>query len=123
MLELLACLLFTLTHWPPQVFVPYRRTKLTLLMKDVFDIACSRLCSTVVLACVSALAKDAPHTLNTLGCAPPLRVHGVHAARSTRHADCAHTAHTLHAHCSVYTLQVRRAPARGRTAADGPHGA
>jgi len=57
-----------------KVFVPYRRTKLTLLMKDVFDISCSRLCSTVVLSCVSPLAKDAPHTLNTLGYAAPLRV-------------------------------------------------
>ena len=54
-----------------KVFVPYRRTKLTLLMKDVFDISCSRLCSTVVLSCVSPLAKDAPHTLNTLGYAAP----------------------------------------------------
>lgn len=57
-----------------KVFVPYRRTKLTLLMKDVFDIGCSRLCSTVVLSCISPLAKDAPHTLNTLGYAAPLRV-------------------------------------------------
>ena len=57
-----------------KVFVPYRRTKLTLLMKDIFDISCSRLCTTVVLACVSPLAKDAPHTLNTLGYAAPLRV-------------------------------------------------
>ena len=29
--------------------VPYRRSKLTLLMKDVFDIGCTRLCSTVVV--------------------------------------------------------------------------
>ena len=57
-----------------KVFVPYRRTKLTLLMKDVFDVGCSRLCSTVVLSCVSPLAKDAAHTLNTLGYAAPLRV-------------------------------------------------
>ena len=77
--------------------MPYRRTKLTLLMKDVFDIACSRLCSTVVLACVSALAKDAPHTLNTLGCAPPLRAHCMHTA-CTRCAHGTHTAHTRRAH-------------------------
>jgi len=56
------------------VFVPYRRTKLTLLMKDVFDIACTRLCSTVVLSCLSPLAKDAAHTLNTASYAAPLRV-------------------------------------------------
>jgi len=55
-------------------FVPYRRSKLTLLMKDVFDIGCSRLCSTVVLSCVSPLAKDAKHTVNTLQYSAPLRV-------------------------------------------------
>ena len=32
-----------------QCHVPYRRNKLTLLMKDVFDIRCHRLCSTVVV--------------------------------------------------------------------------
>lgn len=55
-------------------FVPYRRNKLTLLMKDVFDIGCRRLCSTVVIATVSALALDIPHTANTLSYAAPLRV-------------------------------------------------
>ena len=29
------------------VHVPYRRSKLTLLLKDVFDHACTRLCATV----------------------------------------------------------------------------
>ena len=57
---------------PP--FVPYRRSKLTLLMKDVFDVGCARLCSTVVLSCVSPLAKDAKHTINTLQYSAPLRV-------------------------------------------------
>lgn len=55
-------------------FVPYRRNKLTLLMKDIFDIGCRRLCSTVVIATVSALALDIPHTANTLSYAAPLRV-------------------------------------------------
>ena len=55
-------------------FVPYRRSKLTLLMKDVFDVGCNRLCSTVVLCCISPLAKDAKHTINTLQYAAPLRV-------------------------------------------------
>ena len=54
--------------------VPYRRSKLTLLMKDVFDIECTRMCSTVVVACVSPVAKDAAHTVNTLQYAAPLRV-------------------------------------------------
>lgn len=57
-----------------EVHVPYRRSKLTLLMKDVFDISCRRLCSTVVLAHVSPLARDVKHSLNTLQYAAPLRV-------------------------------------------------
>jgi hypothetical protein len=56
------------------VFVPYRRSKLTLLMKDVFDVGCPRLCSTVVVAHVSPLARDASHTADTLAYAAPLRV-------------------------------------------------
>lgn len=56
------------------VFVPYRRSKLTLLMKDVFDIGCARLCSTVVLAHVSPLVRDVKHSTNTLNYAAPLRV-------------------------------------------------
>lgn len=54
--------------------VPYRRSKLTMLMKDVFDVECTRMCSTVVVACVSPVAKDAAHTVNTLQYAAPLRV-------------------------------------------------
>lgn len=72
-------------------FVPYRRSKLTLLMKDVFDIGCKRLCSTVVLAHVSPLARDVKHSSNTLQYAAPLRVsvqktknHGKKYQRDTR---------------------------------------
>lgn len=56
------------------IHVPYRRSKLTLLMKDVFDIGCKRLSSTVILAHVSPLARDVKHSLNTLQYAAPLRV-------------------------------------------------
>ena len=54
--------------------VPYRRNKLTLLMKDVFEIGCSRMCSTVVIANCSPLASDVGHTKNTVKYAAPLRV-------------------------------------------------
>ena len=56
------------------IHVPYRRNKLTLLMKDVFDIGCSRLCSTVVIANCSPLVSDISHTKNTVKYAAPLRV-------------------------------------------------
>ena len=56
------------------IHVPYRRSKLTLLMKDVFDIGCTRLCSTVVVTACSPLAMDVAHTGNTLKYSSPLRV-------------------------------------------------
>lgn len=56
------------------IHIPYRRNKLTLLMKDVFDIGCSRLCSTVVIAHTSPLVSDISHTKNTVKYAAPLRV-------------------------------------------------
>ena len=59
---------------PTPVHVPYRRSKLTLLMKDVFDIGCARLCATVVVAAVAPLASACAHTSNTLAYAAPLRV-------------------------------------------------
>jgi len=62
------------------VHVPFRRNKLTMLLKDVFDYSCSRLCATVVIAAVSPLARDAAHSANTLKYAAPLRV----AASSSR---------------------------------------
>ena len=68
------------------VFVPYRRSKLTLLMKDVFDIGCSRMCSTVVIATVSPLARDIAHSANTLQYAAPLRV-AVNAKRKAQELD------------------------------------
>jgi len=57
-----------------KVHVPYRRSKLTLLMKDIFDIGCPRVCSTVMLSMCSPLAADISHTANTLKYASPLRV-------------------------------------------------
>ena len=65
------------------IHVPYRRNKLTLLMKDVFDIGCSRLCSTVVIANCSPLVSDISHTKNTVKYAAPLRV-AVSASNSNK---------------------------------------
>jgi kinesin family protein 2/24 len=65
----------TLAATPGQghTHVPYRRSKLTLLLKDVFDIACTRLSATVVIATLSPLAGDAAQTANTLKYAAPFR--------------------------------------------------
>lgn len=56
------------------IHVPYRRSKLTLLMKDVFDVGCPRMCTTIVLAHASPHAADVKHTTNTMNYASPLRV-------------------------------------------------
>ena len=53
--------------------VPFRRSRLTLLLKDIFDINCPRLTATVVIATVNPLGKDAGQTNTTLGYAAPLR--------------------------------------------------
>ena len=56
------------------IHVPYRRNKLTLLIKDVFEVGCARLCSTVVMTNVSPMASDVAHSSNTLKYSAPLRV-------------------------------------------------
>jgi len=61
------------------VHIPYKRAKLTQVMKDVFDVASPRLCATVVLACVAPTARDVDHSKNTLSYAAPLKV-AVHSA-------------------------------------------
>ena len=53
--------------------VPYRRSRLTLLLKDIFDVRCPRMTATVVLATTNPLAKDSGQTNTTLGYAAPLR--------------------------------------------------
>ena len=54
--------------------IPYRRSKLTLLLKDAFDPHCARLCSTVILAHVCPLIRDLSHSIDTIKYAAPLRV-------------------------------------------------
>lgn len=66
------------------IHVPYRTNKLTLLMKDVFDVGCSRLCSTVVIAACSPLASDIRHTSGTVKYAAPLRVAVVSASNASK---------------------------------------
>eukprot|EP00796_Vickermania_ingenoplastis_P006161 gene6161-4440_t len=62
------------------VHIPYRRSPLTLLLRDCFEIAVRRPTKTVMIACVSPLLRDARHTINTLRYAsllaitPPARI-------------------------------------------------
>merc|ERR1719482_481039 len=65
----------TLAATPGQghTHVPYRRSKLTHLLKDVFDISCPRLSATVVIATLSPLAANVAQTTSTLKYACPFR--------------------------------------------------
>ncbi|RNE99103.1 putative MCAK-like kinesin [Trypanosoma conorhini] len=60
--------------------IPFRRSPLTLLLRDCFEIAVKRPTKTVMIACVSPLLRDSRHTINTLRYAsllavsPPARV-------------------------------------------------
>merc|ERR1719183_853433 len=64
---------FAATPGQGHTHVPYRRSKLTHLLKDVFDIGCPRLSATVVIATLSPLAANAAQTANTLKYACPFR--------------------------------------------------
>eukprot|EP00727_Mastigamoeba_balamuthi_P013656 m51a1_g8913 hypothetical protein (496) ;mRNA; f:783653-785198 len=48
------------------VHVPYRASKLTLLLRDCFELAVRRPTKLAVVSCLSPVAGDVPHTLNTL---------------------------------------------------------
>ena len=54
--------------------IPFRQSKLTLLLKDCFELNVRRPVKTVVLTCVSPLLKDVRHSLNTLRYAAMLAV-------------------------------------------------
>jgi hypothetical protein len=48
------------------VHIPFRQSKLTLLLRDSFELFVQRKTKTAVVACVSPLLRDARHTYNTL---------------------------------------------------------
>ncbi|CAD2216549.1 kinesin family member 2/24 [Angomonas deanei] len=54
--------------------IPYRRSPLTLLLRDCFEIAVKRPTKTVMIACLSPLLRDSRHTINTLRYASLLAV-------------------------------------------------
>lgn len=54
--------------------IPYRRSPLTLLLRDCFEIAVRRPTKTAIIACVSPLLRDARHSINTLRYASLLAV-------------------------------------------------
>ncbi|KAJ3069839.1 hypothetical protein HDU98_007097 [Podochytrium sp. JEL0797] len=56
------------------VHVPYRNSKLTLLLKSAFELSSLRVAKTVVIATLNPSVLDTAHTLNTLRYISPLKV-------------------------------------------------
>ncbi|KAI8918677.1 P-loop containing nucleoside triphosphate hydrolase protein [Powellomyces hirtus] len=54
--------------------VPYRNSKLTMLLKDAFEVSSMRQCRTVVMANIAPGILDCPQTLNTLRYISHLRI-------------------------------------------------
>ena len=54
--------------------VPYRQSKLTLLLKDAFEVESRKLCKTIVIANVAPTCADISMTLNTLRYVSPLKI-------------------------------------------------
>eukprot|EP00808_Paulinella_micropora_P009028 g82697.t1 len=67
--------------------IPYRETKITLLLKDVLALEAIRVCKTVVIACLAPSVRDFNHTANTLRYAAPIRVGMAKANLIERHKD------------------------------------
>ncbi|TPX55978.1 hypothetical protein PhCBS80983_g04885 [Powellomyces hirtus] len=56
------------------IHVPYRNSKLTMLLKDAFEVSSMRQCRTVVMANIAPGILDCPQTLNTLRYISHLRI-------------------------------------------------
>ncbi|KAJ3282762.1 hypothetical protein HDU79_009679 [Rhizoclosmatium sp. JEL0117] len=56
------------------IHVPYRSSKLTMLLKDAFEVASGRACRTVVIAMVNPSILDTPQSLSTLRYVAPLKM-------------------------------------------------
>ncbi|KAJ3227575.1 hypothetical protein HK099_001424 [Clydaea vesicula] len=56
------------------IHIPYRNSKLTLLLKESFELDSNRQCETVVIATCSPTEIDTAQTLNTLRYIAPLKV-------------------------------------------------
>ena len=64
----------TATRVDRHVHVPFRRSRLTLFLKDIFDLEVRRATKTLVIATLSPGVCDFAHSLNTVRYAAPIRV-------------------------------------------------
>ncbi|ORY44460.1 P-loop containing nucleoside triphosphate hydrolase protein [Rhizoclosmatium globosum] len=56
------------------IHIPYRNSKLTVLLKSAFELSSVRACKTVVIATINPNILDTNHSLNTLRYVSPLKV-------------------------------------------------
>ncbi|KAJ3331949.1 vacuolar protein sorting-associated protein 45 [Blyttiomyces sp. JEL0837] len=56
------------------IHIPYRNSRLTVLLKEAFELASARLCKTIVIAALNPSILDVPQSLNTLRYIGPLKV-------------------------------------------------
>ena len=59
-----------------KLHIPYRNSKLTLLLKDSFELESTKQCKTVIIANVSTSVTDVAMTKNTLRFIVPIKVGG-----------------------------------------------
>ena len=59
-----------------KLHIPYRNSKLTLLLKDSFELKSTKQCKTVIIANVSTSVTDIAMTKNTLRFIVPIKVGG-----------------------------------------------
>ena len=57
-----------------KLHIPYRNSKLTLLLKDSFELESTKQCKTVIIANVSPSVNDIQMTKNTLRFIVPIKV-------------------------------------------------
>jgi kinesin family member 2/24 len=63
--------------------IPYRNSKLTLLLKDAFELNSKKNCKTTIIACVAPSVADLTMTKNTLRFIVPIKI----AAKAKANTD------------------------------------
>jgi len=69
------------------IHIPYRNSKLTLLLKDSFELFSNKRCKTVVIANVGPSISDLAMTKNTLRFVTPIKVGAKQKANTAQFDD------------------------------------
>ena len=66
--------------------IPYRNSKLTLLLKEAFELASNKKCKTTIVACVAPSVADLTMSKNTLRFIVPIKI-ASKAKANTEHLE------------------------------------